>query len=213
MTWFDTCYRKLFFDFHTHSTAEQVAARFDAERWAEALASVGAQAVSSFAKCGHGWKYYRKGRAGYLHPKLPSGLDMLEDTIAACHRRGIRVIAYYHTFNSEPVAQLHPGWVEEDASGQKRGHSICHHSRVAEEEWLPQAEEIARHYAIDGIFFDGTYAASVCYCPACRAACGLESPPAPKAPPGPAMSTGRRPTTAACGSASAKRCAGATPRR
>ncbi len=50
--WYRTCYRKLFFDFHTHSSAVGLASSFDAEAWARRLHEANAQAVSVFTKCG-----------------------------------------------------------------------------------------------------------------------------------------------------------------
>ena len=180
MNWYKESYRKLFFDFHTHSSAVEVAREFNAEKWAEELETTGAQAVSAFAKCGYGWRYYLDGKVGWLHPKLPSNLDMLGETIEACHKRGIKVIAYYHTFNSEPIAERFPEWIEKDSEGKARGISICMISPLLEEHMLPQVEEIARNYEIDGLFFDGTYAHSPCYCRYCREkfkkATGLEIP-------------------------------------
>ena len=124
-SWYDECYRKLFFDFHSAGTAVGLAAAFDAERWADRLLEANAQAVSVFTKCGFGYSFYRKGSVRYPHPHLPPGLDMLEEQIAALHRRGMKAIGYYHTFNSEPIARDHPDWIERNADGTTRGVSIC----------------------------------------------------------------------------------------
>lgn len=169
MTWYDTCYRKLFFDFHSPGTTVDLARDFDGERWAQRLQEAGAQAVSVFTKCGYGYSFHRKGSVRYVHPHLAPGLDMLAAQIEALHRRGLRAIGYYHTFNSEPVAKDHPDWIERDANGNPRGISICMMGPLAEEWMLPHLAEIVGNYAVDSMFFDGTYAHSVCYCPACRA--------------------------------------------
>ncbi|MFN2230812.1 MAG: alpha-L-fucosidase, partial [Anaerolineae bacterium] len=167
-SWYDTSYRKLFFDFHSPGTAAGLAAAFDAERWADRVQRANAQAVSVFTKGGYGYSFYRKGSIRYVHPHLPPGLDMLEEQIAALHERGIRAIGYYHTFNSEPVARDHPDWVERDADGQPRDRSICMLGPLAEEWMLPHIAEIVSLYDVDAMFFDGTYAHGVCHCPACR---------------------------------------------
>lgn len=168
MSWYDTCYRKLFFDFHSPGTAVDLARDFDGERWAQRVLEAGAQAVSVFTKCGYGYSFHRKGSVRYVHPHLAPGVDMLEAQIAALHRRGLRAIGYYHTFNSEPVAKDHPDWTERDANGNPRGISICMMGPLAEEWMLPHLAEIVGNYAVDSMFFDGTYAHSVCYCQACR---------------------------------------------
>jgi hypothetical protein len=141
-SWYDTSYRKLFFDFHSPGTAVGLASGFDAERWAERVQEANAQAVSVCTKGGYGYSFYREGSVRYVHPHLPSGLDMLGEQIAALHKRGIRAIGYYHTFNSEPVARDHPGWVERDVDGQPRGSSICMLGPLIEEWMLPHIAEI-----------------------------------------------------------------------
>jgi hypothetical protein len=167
-SWYDTSYRKLFFDFHSHSSAAGLAADFDAERWAERLQEANAQAVSVFTKCGFGWSFYQKGHIRYLHPQLPPGLDMLGQQIDALHRRGLKAIGYYHTFNSEPVARDHPDWVRRDRDGKPLGIDCCLLSPLLDEWMLPHIEEIVTNYDVDSMFFDGTYAHQVCYCDACR---------------------------------------------
>ncbi len=168
MGWYENTYRKLFFDFHSHSTAAGLASRFDAERWAERVRDADAQAVSVFTKGAMGWSFYRKGQYRYVHPHLPNDLDMVETQTNALHRRGIKAIGYYHTFNSEPVAYDHPEWVRKDRNGKPNGIEICMLSPLAEEWMLPQIAEITQLYDLDALFFDGTYAHSPCYCDACR---------------------------------------------
>ena len=183
-SWYTTSYRKLFFDFHSPDAAVGLAADFDAERWADRVQAAHAQAVSVFTKCGFGFSFYQKGRIRYQHPHLPAGLDMLEAQISALHRRGIKAIGYYHTFNSEPVARDHPDWIMRNADGSLRSNEICLLSPLVEEWMLPHIEEIVANYDVDSMFFDGTYAHSVCYCPACQrrfaeAAGGQELPRVP----------------------------------
>lgn len=168
MSWYESSCRKLFFDFHSPGTAAGLASNFDAERWADRVREAGAQAVSVFTKCGYGYSFHRKGTLRYVHPHLPPGVDMLEAQIEALHRRGIRAIGYYHTFNSEPIARDFPEWVERDAQGNPRGTSICMMGPLAEQWLLPHVAEIVGNYPLDAMFFDGTYAHSVCYCAACR---------------------------------------------
>lgn len=167
-SWYDTSYRKLFFDFHSPGTTEGLASAYDAECWISRLQAAHATAVSVFTKCGYGYSFYQKGTIRYKHPHLPAGVDMLGEQIEALHRRGMQAIGYYHTFNSEPVACDHPDWIEVGADGKPRGTSICLLSPLLLEWMLPHVEEIITLYDVDAMFFDGTYAHSACYCPACR---------------------------------------------
>ncbi len=168
-SWYDTSYRKLFFDFHSPGTTEGLASAYDAEQWASRLQATHAQAVSVFTKCGFGYSYYRKGHIRYVHPHLPEGVDMLGEQVEALHQRSMRAIGYYHTFNSEPVARDHPEWLEREVGGSPRGISVCMLGPLLREWMLPHIEEIVSLYDVDAMFFDGTYAHSPCFCPACQA--------------------------------------------
>ncbi len=166
-SWYDTSFRKLFFDFHSHSAAVGLAGAFDAEAWADQLVAARVQAASVFCKCGFGWSFYQQGSVRYQHPQLPAGLDMLGEQIEAFHRRGLKAIGYYHTFNSEPIARDHPEWLERHADGTARGLSGCLLSPLFDEWMLPHVAEIVSLYDVDSLFFDGTYAHSPCWCEAC----------------------------------------------
>lgn len=168
MSWYERTYRKLFFDFHSRSQTVGLASNFNAERWAERLWKVGCEAASVFIKGGHGWSSYRKGKFRYVHPELSEDIDMLEKQIEALHKRGIKVIGYYHTFGSEPIAAEHPEWIEKDKDGKPRGTSICLLSPVFKEWMLPQVEEVVKNYDVDSMFFDGTFPHGPCYCRYCR---------------------------------------------
>ncbi len=164
-TWHDQIFRKLFFDYHNHMGNWGLAENFDPEKWAEQLKAADAQGVSMFAKGAQGWRYYQKGEVGWVHPEMPPGLDMLGNVVDACHKRGIKVIAYYHTFNSRKLEEFHPEWRGENSEKEPRG--LCMKTPLLEEHILPQIREIVRNYDIDGIFFDGTNI-RICYCDDCR---------------------------------------------
>lgn len=165
--WHKQTFRKLFFDYHSHSSTYDLARDFNAEQWAEQLKQANVEGVSMFAKCGQGWRYYLKGNVGWVHPQMPPNIDMLGEVVASCHKRGIKVIAYYHTFNSEKLAELHPDWIVRNSKNESRGSGLCLLSPLLEEHMIPQVKEIVQNYDIEGIFFDGTYA-HVCYCQYCR---------------------------------------------
>jgi len=163
--WHEQSYRKLFFDYHNHKDNWGLAENFNAEEWAEQLKAADAEGVSVFAKGAQGWRYYQKGEIGWVHPEMPAGLDMLGDIVEACHKRDIRVIAYYHTFGSSKIEELHPDWRAKNSAGEPAG--LCMNTSLLDEHILPQVREIVRNYDIDGIFFDGTNI-RICYCNDCR---------------------------------------------
>ena len=168
--WYASCYRKLFFDFHSHSTTAGLASAFNAEKWAQQVEAANAQAVSVCVKCGRGWSYYRKGSVRLVHPQLPAELDLLGEQVGALHKRGIRTIGYYETFKSELLGRQRPEWLTRDATGAPRDtDSLCLIGPLVEQHLLPHLAEIASLYEVDALFFDGTYAKLPCYCESCKA--------------------------------------------
>lgn len=174
MNWFKDSYKNLFFDFHTHSSASGVAEDFDADAWMGEVEKLGAEAVSVFAVDAFGWRFYRKGEHGWVHPRLPEGLDLLGELTRAAKARGIKTIAYFNTVESEAVALHRPEFRELDSDRVPKsdyeiyeGMVICWLGRSFQEIFLPQVRDIAANYEIDALFFDGTYAHGPCYCVDC----------------------------------------------
>ncbi len=170
MSWYNTAYRKLFFDFHSQETVKGLASGFNAERWAEQLAEANVQAVSVFTRCTFGWSYYRKGQVRYVHPQLPAGLDMVEEQINALHKRNIKAIGYYGVFNSEPASREYPDWVCRDSQGKPMGISMCMHSPACDKMLIPHIVEIVTLYDLDAMFFDGLFTRpeQFCFCEHCK---------------------------------------------
>lgn len=173
-SWFETTYRKLFFDFHNHESTKFLANNFRAKLWAEKLAQIGIEAASVFVKCGLGFSYYRKGKYRIVHPELPEGLDMLEEQIKEFHARDIKAIGYYYTFSSNVIADERPEWIflngdgTPEGSRELSGYAICLIGPFLDEYLIPQIEEIVSLYELDGIFFDGTFTKGICHCDSCR---------------------------------------------
>lgn len=173
MNWIENCYRGLFLDFHNNELVNGIASEFDASNWAGQLNDAGIQCVNVFTNDMFGWKYYLKGEKGFVHPHLPRGLDMVEETVRECHLKNIKVLAYYAPQRPAFFRETHPEYLVRDAGGvmpEKTQNGLCKLGLVAKEELLPQVEEIARFYDVDGIYFDGTYAFRSCYCSHCREA-------------------------------------------
>ena len=168
MSWYKNTYKKLFFNYHSDKNIVDLASSFNAKKWAERVQKTGAEAVSVFVKGACGWSYYRKGKVRSIHPHLPEGLDMVEEQIKEFHKRNIKVIGYYHTFKSQPLAEEHPDWIQRKPEEKPNGFNICLLSPVFKEIMLPQIEEIVNNYDLDGLFFDGTIERRLCYCKYCQ---------------------------------------------
>jgi len=154
--WFRDSWRKLFFDFHTWQAARDVTKNLDADVWARQLEQAHVEAVSLHALCARGWRYYRKGEHGYIHPKLPENTDMVGEILDACKKRDIKTIAYFNVLGGEPVRRDHPEWLLTGENGEKRG-KVSLFSPYLEEMLLPILEEFAGHYDVNGLFFDFLY--------------------------------------------------------
>ena len=54
---------------------------------------------------------------GHRHPHLH--VDMLQETVEAAHRYGLKLIAYYSVIWDEWIARQHPEWVQVDVAGKR----------------------------------------------------------------------------------------------
>ncbi|MBN1511609.1 MAG: beta-galactosidase trimerization domain-containing protein [Phycisphaerae bacterium] len=178
---------KIHFDMHTPEHIRDVGRDFDAARFAALIADTGANAVCFFARCAYGWAYFPS-TVGPAHPHLDR--DLFGEGVAALQAEGLRVIAYV-AINHAPAAQIleHPDWAKRRLDGEPRagfGNSIscCVLGPFADELLLPQMEEIAQRYSVDGFFLDGApkTCTEVCYCDACKTQFGRPIPSRPDDP-------------------------------
>ena len=169
---------------------------YDAEALADTMAKMNANTVRIATM---GMYAMIQGVRFPLHPQLGKR-DMLAETIAACKRRGIRVIPYISTGHrlawttvtgdrSEYAHHAKPG------GGPKRSRmfvgpdygTVCWNTSYRQA-YLDLVEHVVRDYDIDGIYFDtwrtgyfwGKGPGAVCYCDGCRkgfrGATGMELP-------------------------------------
>lgn len=180
MNWYARVTRKMHFDMHTPAVVEDVGIDFDAERLAEELEAAGVEAICFFAKCAYGWSYYPT-RVGRRHPNLAT--DTFPPAVDACHRRGIRVLGYYHISGCEWAGD-HPEWHGRNADGSSQGdgsipYSLCPIGPAGDELIIPQLVEIVTLQPADGLFLDDLIGWKTCYCESCRAAFGRAMPAGP----------------------------------
>jgi hypothetical protein len=109
-------FRQVHLDFHTSECIPEVGVDFDAEEFATALEKARVNSVNLFARCHHGWLYYRSRAFPHLqHPQLQR--DLLREQIEACHRRGIRTPIYVTVQWDQQTATAHPEWLVRNEKG------------------------------------------------------------------------------------------------
>ena len=155
MNWYGKVIRKVIFELNPTQgdgyAAPVLGRDFDAEQCAETLKNAGVQAVTFFAKDAQGYSYYPT-RVSTPHPQL-NGRDLLAEAIAACHARGIRLIAYFHSLSLAGK----PG--------------MCVTDPAMLERQLSHLQEICANYEVDGVFMDGyPHGVKPCCCQHCRKA-------------------------------------------
>ena len=169
-------------DFHTSEHIGDIGANFDAEEFAARLRGANVDQVNLFAKCHHGWSYYPTD-IGRMHPGLH--FDLLGEQIRACREAGLVTAAYYTVGWSVRDLDEHPEWAAVLRDGTPQAINFDHNAdpddRRPPNSWVyvcpdgeyldlmaAQAEEIARRYDPDGLWFD-ICAAAPCFCARCRA--------------------------------------------
>jgi len=150
-------------DFHTPAEVGKIAQRFHPDEFADTLAEAHVDSVVVFAKCHHGYSYY-KTKVGTMHPGLD--FDLMGEMISACHKRGILVPVYYTVVWDELAAREHPDWRQVDADGNPvdKVHSqefatagwasLCMNSPYVDEILIPATKEILTNYEADGLWYD-----------------------------------------------------------
>lgn len=163
----------LFYDFHTSTVIPDVGHKFDVERFTDKMKECGVDYVTWAARCNQGNAYYNT-QYGYRHPSLE--FDMLGELAAACHRKGIRISAYFNGGLSDEELLRNPSWMmispdghcltERRPSAEMR--AACYNSPYREH-LKNMVRELAEKYPVDGFFFDCMGSYYNCICPTCVA--------------------------------------------
>jgi len=168
--------RQIHLDFHTSEAIPDVAAEFDAGRFADTLAAAHVNSVTCFARCHHGWLYYEtKSDPERVHPNLARP-NLLAEQIKACHARGIRVPVYTTVQWDHYTAERHPDWCMITEDGRIRGtppyepgfyRYLCVNTPYRQ--WLQaHVRDLFESLpAVDGLFFD-IVQVQECSCRYCR---------------------------------------------
>lgn len=133
-----------------------------------------------------------------MAPGVRKGVDPFGEIVAACKKRGMRVLARIdpHAMNAT-VAAAHPEWALTGPDGKIKRHEsapdltlTCAYGPYNFELMPRVIEEIARSYPVDGFFGNRWNGSGTCYCQSCRtlyrAASGKDIPldPNPSKPEG-----------------------------
>jgi hypothetical protein len=172
--WFRDHIRQVHLDLHTPEFPEGALQKFDCRSFVDELERGHVNLVALFAKC-HFGNAYHDTKVGHKHRGLRG--DFLMETASECRRRGIRTLAYYSLCWDRRAWDEHPDWRYTDRHGQTPGADrpwadLCLNTPYRNELVLPQLEEIARQYPVDGFFIDIPFPYSwreACYCASCCA--------------------------------------------
>ncbi|MFP4250591.1 MAG: alpha-L-fucosidase [Armatimonadota bacterium] len=167
--WFTDHMRQVHMDFHMPEFPREAIVNFDAEQFVGHLRRGKINMVALFAKCHFGNSFYDT-QVGHKHSGLDQ--DFLYEAAAECRAHDIRTIAYYSLCCDRHVYDTHPHWRAIRKDGEPFPISgcwgrVCINTPYREELVLPQLEEIAEGYPVDGFFIDIPVVPE-CHCEYCR---------------------------------------------
>lgn len=148
----------VFYDFHTAPAVHDVGAKFDADRFADELAAAGVDFTVFHARCNMGFAYYNT-QLGVRHPGL--NYDLFGKIVEACHRRQIRISAYFNLGLSHEEGIQHREWLALSPEGyvyhpRRMDHWVrrmCYNTGYADHVIAMMQEVLDRHQ-VDGFFCD-----------------------------------------------------------
>jgi hypothetical protein len=164
---------------HVPDWDDRFLSRYDPAAYVDLCASAGAEAVMVYCNSHTGLSYWPTG-VGPVHGNL-AGRDLVGETVALLHERGIAVCAYYSAIFNNWAYTEHPEWrLVASAPGGLFGPGTRYGECCpANPEYLgfmrAQTEELVRAYPFDAFFFDMVFWPDVCVCESCRRRCRDET--------------------------------------
>lgn len=164
-------FRQIHLDFHTGKDIPEVGKDFNKKQFQDALQKGHVDAINIFAKCHHGWLYYRNG-VSPSHPHLEG--DLLDNMLEACREIGVGTQIYISAGLDEQIARQKPEWLFrlKDQSTSWAGsfmepgyHVLCMNTPYLDY-LVEQVKEVASRFETDGIWLD-IVGARPCYCQTC----------------------------------------------
>ncbi len=163
----------LFYDFHTSTIIPDVGRRFDVEAFTDQLVACGVDFLTWHARCNQGNAYYDTA-IGKRHPSLD--FDLFGQLVASCHRKGIKISAYFNGGLTDQELLEHREWMRIAPDGRTLAapehhptpavRAVCYNSPFRDH-LKAMAREVAVKYAVDGFFFDCMMDSLTCVCPTC----------------------------------------------
>ena len=169
--WFKDHWRQVHMDFHMPEFPADAINNFDAKEFVAHLVRGKVNMVALFAKCHFGNSFYNT-QVGHKHSGLEN--DFLMECAVECRKHDIRTIAYYSFCWDKRAWDENPSWRYVNSAGDTFGDGrpwgiLCMNTPYRDELCLPQIEEIARDYPVDGYFLDIPLAPEPCFCDFCKA--------------------------------------------
>lgn len=162
----------LFFDFHTSTILSDVGENFDVERFTDDMADAGVDYLTWHARCNQGNAYYDT-EIGCKHPALKR--DLFGEIVKSCHRKGIRVSAYFNGGLSDAELLQHRDWMRISPDGMTMSRpnatpemrATCYNSPFRDHLKQMVLEVAEKYPEVDGFFFDCMSSRYACVCPNC----------------------------------------------
>ena len=160
--------RRGLFDYHIGEHVSEIV--LDSKTYVEQVRRMGIEVLLCMTKDAMGTSYYdtRFGRKN----KLVAG-DIVGEIVEHCRKHNIKVIGYYNVSLDDYLSAEHPDWRQCDAQGNSE---LVYDYYTApclntpyREIVRNQLAELARNYALSGLWFDITYIFDGrCFCKWCR---------------------------------------------
>ena len=173
-------FRQIHLDFHTSEDIDGIGADFDPDQFAGTLEKAGVDSINLFGRGHHGWIYFdSKVFPERVHPHLANP-KLLDQQIAACHKRDIRATVYLTVQWDLYTSRRHPEWVVLSPQGKLDGtppyeagfyRNLCVNTPYRD--FLKEhVREVLERFPTDGMWFD-IVSPRDCSCHHCRT--GMEA--------------------------------------
>lgn len=172
--WYEDSFKRNLIDMHIADWNPEFMSQFDPEAYAEAVSASGVDTAIIYSDSCLGICYWPT-QVGHMHEGL-HGRDIFGETVAACKRRGLKVVAYYNIWNRWEFDH-HPEWRMRDSQGRAaqvdygERYGLCCPNTGYREFVQHQIHDLCSHYTFDGLWIDMIgWFGTICYCDGCRKA-------------------------------------------